>query len=406
MQLGPCSDSEAIAAVYLASRKECIPYAPLAHSDEAVYYWVAEVLIKTNHIIAASKEGVVYGFIATASVEGRQWINHLYIHPQHTGLGIGSALLEYVLNNIPRPVYLYTFQANTSARRFYERYGFLALEFGNGSGNEEGCPNVLYVSNPAPTICGITMTELDNYLSKHYLNTEQFASACKISIQELNDLLQARLIPAPSYIVSAHSTLKSYVFGEMAAPNATPAHYFHPDNTVWVKSAQQQIKTHGINAAFEILKTSFISRFQIALAECNHRIWPLKDSFNEDGSPITEGLETRSHAAWTHFLQGTFGLCVAHPTTEAAIAEKEVLQEKLNNLSQTDLPSREIPSLLTLIDAFAQASMPFSPIEYPFSSRKRLVDDFRRRLNQTILTIRPMTLDDAAAVSALLPTLD
>ncbi|MBY0443836.1 MAG: GNAT family N-acetyltransferase [Burkholderiales bacterium] len=147
MQLGPCTDSDSIAAIYLASRKAYLPYAPLAHRDTAIYSWVAEVLIKTNRIVAASKNSEVYGFIATASEGGKQWINHLYIHPLHTGLGIGSALLEYALAQMPRPVYLYTFQANSGARRFYERYGFLALEFSDGSGNEEGCPDVLYALN-------------------------------------------------------------------------------------------------------------------------------------------------------------------------------------------------------------------------------------------------------------------
>jgi GNAT superfamily N-acetyltransferase len=147
MQLGPCTDSDSIAAIYLASRKAYLPYAPLAHRDTAIYSWVAEVLIKTNRIVAASENSEVYGFIATASEGGKQWINHLYIHPLHTGLGIGSALLEYALAQMPRPVYLYTFQANSGARRFYERYGFLALEFSDGSGNEEGCPDVLYALN-------------------------------------------------------------------------------------------------------------------------------------------------------------------------------------------------------------------------------------------------------------------
>jgi hypothetical protein len=224
------------------------------------------------------------------------------------------------------------------------------------------------------------MSELDLYLTKHYLNTEQFAKACNITVDALNELLQARLIPAPSYIVTAHSTLKSYVFGEMAAPEATPAHYFHPDNTVWTTIAQQQIKIHGIHAAFEALKALFMMRFQAALKECNYKIWPLKDSFNADGSPIPQGLEARSQAIWEHFLYGTLGLCVAHPVSEAAIAEKEVLQEKLNALSNTPFTAAEIPSLLALIDAFAQASMPFSPIEYSLSSRKRLVDDFRLRI--------------------------
>lgn len=41
------------------------------------------------------------------------------------------------------PIQLYTFQENRGARRFYERHGFIAISFDDGSGNEENCPAVL-----------------------------------------------------------------------------------------------------------------------------------------------------------------------------------------------------------------------------------------------------------------------
>jgi hypothetical protein len=44
---------------------------------------------------------------------------------------------------------LYAFQRNTRARSFYERRGFVAVAFGDGSGNEEGEPDVLYQWTPA-----------------------------------------------------------------------------------------------------------------------------------------------------------------------------------------------------------------------------------------------------------------
>ena len=40
---------------------------------------------------------------------------------------------------------LHCFQANEGARRFYERHGFRAEAFGDGSGNEEGLPDITYV---------------------------------------------------------------------------------------------------------------------------------------------------------------------------------------------------------------------------------------------------------------------
>jgi ribosomal protein S18 acetylase RimI-like enzyme len=46
--------------------------------------------------------------------------------------------------NLTSPIRLYTFQENDGARRFYERHGFRAIEFGDGSNNEENCPDVLY----------------------------------------------------------------------------------------------------------------------------------------------------------------------------------------------------------------------------------------------------------------------
>jgi hypothetical protein len=97
-----------------------------------------------------------------------------------------------------------------------------------------------------------------------------------------------------------------------------------------------------------------------------------------------EGLRARVESTWEHFLLGTFGLCVADPSSEAAIARKEVLQEKLTMLSdngaKNEFSEAEARALLELIDAYAQAAMPFSPIEYAVSSRKRLVEDLSARI--------------------------
>ncbi|MBX7061561.1 MAG: hypothetical protein K1X52_07865 [Pyrinomonadaceae bacterium] len=81
------------------------------------------------------------------------------------------------------------------------------------------------------------------------------------------------------------------------------------------------------------------------------------------------------------FLDGTFGLCVADPSTGKGIARKEIFQEKLTRVTKNgsianpDEMSRD--ELLELIDAYAKAAMPFSPAERPLSSRRRLVDELR-----------------------------
>jgi GNAT superfamily N-acetyltransferase len=72
------------------------------------------------------------------------------LHPADVGRGIGSQLLEHAIATMPLPIRLYTFQPHVQARKFYERHGFVAIEFTDGGSNEEGVPDVLYELSQAP----------------------------------------------------------------------------------------------------------------------------------------------------------------------------------------------------------------------------------------------------------------
>jgi putative acetyltransferase len=71
------------------------------------------------------------------------WIDHLYVLPGSQGRGVGVALLSIAMERLPE-INLWTFQANAGARGFYERFGFTAVEFTDGAGNEEREPDVRY----------------------------------------------------------------------------------------------------------------------------------------------------------------------------------------------------------------------------------------------------------------------
>jgi len=137
-------DAAQVAEVLLSSRRVFLPYAPLAHTDAAVRRWVREPLIPSGGVTVACVGGEVVGVLAIARESNVSWINQLYVAPGHTGQGIGTRLLAHALSSLEGPVRLYTFQANTGARSFYERHGFKAIAFGDGTGNEEHCPDVLY----------------------------------------------------------------------------------------------------------------------------------------------------------------------------------------------------------------------------------------------------------------------
>ncbi|MFI0842399.1 GNAT family N-acetyltransferase [Mesorhizobium sp. IMUNJ 23232] len=113
---------------------------PVLHTpDEDLAFIANQVLPHQAVTVAEAGENVV-GFIA---VKG-EWIEQLYLDPAFTGRGIGSRLLTQTVETMP-VAKLHCFQANSGARGFYEWYGFQAEAFGDGSGNEEGLPDILYV---------------------------------------------------------------------------------------------------------------------------------------------------------------------------------------------------------------------------------------------------------------------
>lgn len=138
------TDAETVADIYLASRRMFVPFAPLAHDEVDVRRWVRDVLIPSGQVTVAEESKAVVGFMAISRDGELGWIDHLYLAPSTTGRGIGSAFVSQAKVELGAPIRLYTFQENHSARRFYERHGFVAMKFGDGSENEEKCPDVLY----------------------------------------------------------------------------------------------------------------------------------------------------------------------------------------------------------------------------------------------------------------------
>ena len=111
---------------------------PTLHTLEETFAFYREVFVR----------GPIWGMFAGDRLLGHialkpGWIEHLFVEPTEHGRGIGRALLD-VAKREQRDLQLWTFQANTRARRFYEAAGFLAQEFTDGAGNEEKQPDVRY----------------------------------------------------------------------------------------------------------------------------------------------------------------------------------------------------------------------------------------------------------------------
>jgi len=137
------ADAPVVADVYLAAFKSTYDF-PLAHTDEECRGWLAEEVAPRMETWVAE----IGGRVVAMMVLDDAGIGHLYVDPPWHRRGIGSRLMELAKRRRPGGLELFTFQVNHRARRFYEWHGFVVAMLGDGSGNEEGHPDVLYRWRP------------------------------------------------------------------------------------------------------------------------------------------------------------------------------------------------------------------------------------------------------------------
>jgi GNAT superfamily N-acetyltransferase len=143
------ADSDAIAEVYLRAWAIAMPFVTNAHTDAQVREWIRGRLVPGGRVLVAEEGSSIRAMLAHSEDEKGFWIDQLYVDPDFSRRGIGTALLEQAIALAAgRAIRLYSFQANSTARAFYERHGFRAIDYGDGSGNEERCPDVLYERPP------------------------------------------------------------------------------------------------------------------------------------------------------------------------------------------------------------------------------------------------------------------
>ncbi|MEU6522337.1 GNAT family N-acetyltransferase [Streptomyces sp. NPDC046924] len=140
-------DADAAADVWLRSFTAALPSVVRPQTDDEVYGYFRHVLVPLRETWVAEAEdggGVVVGMMV---LEGEE-LAQLYLAPEWRGRGLGDRFVALAKERRPEGLSLWTFQVNEPAHRFYERHGFEAVEWTDGSGNEEREPDVRYVWRP------------------------------------------------------------------------------------------------------------------------------------------------------------------------------------------------------------------------------------------------------------------
>ncbi|MGV4982629.1 GNAT family N-acetyltransferase [Streptomyces sp. NRAIS4] len=139
------ADARAAADVYLRSFDTALPGVVRPHTDDEVREYIRDVVVPLRETwVAEAADGGVVGLM----VLNGDLLSQLYLDPEWRGRGIGDRFVALAKERSPGGLTLWTFQVNKPAHRFYERHGFTAVEFTDGSDNEEREPDVRYVWRP------------------------------------------------------------------------------------------------------------------------------------------------------------------------------------------------------------------------------------------------------------------
>jgi ribosomal protein S18 acetylase RimI-like enzyme len=136
-------DAVSIGGVFVAARAG-MTYLPDQPSDDGFRDFIAGRILSLEEVWVADLDGRVAGF---AAIE-RDRLDHLYVHPEAQGRGIGTALLDHAKQRRPGGFELWVFQKNDGARRFYERHGLRVQALTDGRDNMEREPDALYAWRP------------------------------------------------------------------------------------------------------------------------------------------------------------------------------------------------------------------------------------------------------------------
>lgn len=136
---------EAIVRLWIRSREAAQPWleARMAYGEADSLRHFRDVVATENEVWVAVAGGAPVGLLALRA----GFVDHLYVDPSAQGKGVGSALLDHAKRACTAGLALFTHQANTRARAFYERHGLRAVAFGV-SPSPECEPDVRYAWMP------------------------------------------------------------------------------------------------------------------------------------------------------------------------------------------------------------------------------------------------------------------
>ena len=134
---------ENVIQLWRATCADTYAFLTVTHTEEGDRNFFTNHVAPKNTIWVVAEDDQLLGFLAIDN----SYVDRLYIHPAQQRKGLGAALIDHAKFLSPAGVELHTHVKNVNACAFYEKHGFVAVNYGI-SAPPESEPDVEYHWRP------------------------------------------------------------------------------------------------------------------------------------------------------------------------------------------------------------------------------------------------------------------
>ncbi len=224
-----------------------------------------------------------------------------------------------------------------------------------------------------------------SYMNEFFIEENRLALTFKISRSQLLRYIETGAIPNYSYHIINCNLVETTVFGKLKIDQGIPGKYYSKSVQHWFTKALKVIELYPTDQIGEQLQNEFQLEYSQHIKQLLQFKQLFPELFDDKGIFIESLLKKKAAQTCSEHLSGAYGVCVVNPNSVSAIIEKQIAVRRLTSVTENGnkqkFSDQQQTEFLRAAERFDQVAMPFSPADYPHSSRRRLLDDIRARLD-------------------------
>ncbi len=218
-----------------------------------------------------------------------------------------------------------------------------------------------------------------DYVRRHGLSPRDLAASAGLAEDRLRDLIAARCLPVPTYVLAPALSIRSAIRSEEVAP--APEEWFGAAVLPWARRAAGSTRPLPDLAAD--LRQEYAADFRRALLASEGRLYGWTELFNSAGSLDEAALLKALDEIWDeNWLGGAYGVCLRrfdghHLVTK--LVERSRIRALTAEGAKPALTPTEAAAVTAAMARLDSVLTPFAPHERPHGTPGLWIDRIAAR---------------------------